>query len=243
MNVLYDGSFEGFLTLVYDVYYEALTPSSIIKTEPKELLFETLHLIFTDETKAHKVLLALQNKFSKEHFQRIFHIFLCDSISFEMELLAFIVLGFKEQKALENITIPAVFKLQSMERELLRLTHKMYGFTRFEELEDGTLYVKIETKFNVLPFLGEHFRKRLGNHAFIIHDINRSLAFIKDKTSMSIKEVAAFETPLLSQNETHVRELWKTFFTHVAIENRRNEKLQKSLVPLLYRTYMSEFLA
>jgi probable DNA metabolism protein len=182
MKVFYDGSFEGFLTLVYDVYYEALAPSSIIKTEPKELLFEPLHFIFTDDTKAHKVLLALQNKFSKEHFQRIFHIFLCDNISFEMELLAFIVLGFKEQKALENITIPAVFKLQSMERELLRLTHKMYGFTRFEELEDGTLYAKIETKFNVLPFLGEHFSKRLGNHAFIIHDIKRSLAFIKDET-------------------------------------------------------------
>ncbi len=243
MNVLYDGSFEGFLTLVYDVYYEALNPTSIMKNEPKELLFEPLHVVFTDETKAHKVLLALQKKFSKEHYQRIFHTFLCDSISFEMELLAFIVLGFKEQKTLENITIPAVFKLQSMENELLRLTHKMYGFTRFEELEDGMLYAKIETKFNVLPFLGEHFCKRLGNHAFIIHDVKRSLAFIKDETTKHIKEVASFETPLLSQNETHVRELWKTFFTHVAIENRRNEKLQKSLVPLLYRTYMSEFLA
>jgi len=243
MNVLYDGSFEGFLSLVYDVYYDSLSPTSIIKAEPKELLFEPLHLIFTDEAKAHKVLLALQKKFSKEHYQRIFHAFLCDSISFEMELLAFIVLGFKEQKALENITLPAVFKLQSMQNELLRLTHKMYGFTRFEELEDGILYAKIETKFNVLPFLGEHFCKRLGNHTFIIHDMKRSLAFIKDETTRNIKEVASFETPLLSQNETHIRELWKTFFTHVAIENRRNEKLQKSLVPLLYRTYMSEFLA
>lgn len=243
MKVLYDGSFEGFLTLVYDVYYEALKPTSIVKEEPKVLLFEPLHTIFTDEHKAKKVLFALQKKFTKEHYQRIFHIFLCDSISFEMDLLAFVVLGFKDQKALSNITLPAVFKLQSLECELFRLTHKMYGFTRFEELEDGTLYAKIETKFNVLPFLGEHFYKRLGNHAFIIHDVKRSLAFIKDETTRHIKEVASFETPLLSQNEADVRELWKTFFTHVAIENRRNEKLQKSLVPLVYRTYMSEFLA
>lgn len=243
MKVLYDGTFEGFLTLVYDVYYDALKPTSILKEEPKELLFEPLHVIFTDEHKAKKVLCALQKKFTKEHYDRIFHVFLCDSLPFEMELLSFIVLGFKAQNELSNITIPMVFKMHSLEKELLRLSHKMYGFTRFEELEDGTLYAKIDTKFNVLPFLGEHFCKRLGNHAFIIHDMKRSLAFIKDESTWSIKEVASFETPTLCADEAHVRSLWKTFFTHVAIENRHNEKLQKSLVPLVYRTYMSEFLA
>ena len=76
MKVFYDGSFEGFLTLVYDVYYEALNPSSIMKSEPKELLFEPLHLIFTDETKAHKVLFALKKKIFKRelsaHFSYLF---------------------------------------------------------------------------------------------------------------------------------------------------------------------------
>jgi len=241
MHVLYDGSFEGFLTLIYEVYYEALKPTCIVKTEPKTFLFESLHVVFTDTQKAQKVLLGLQKKFTQEQYKRIFHTFLCDSVPFEMELLAFIILGFKEPKALDNITIPTVFNILMMERELFRLSHKMYGFTRFQELEDGVLYAKIETKFNVLPFLGEHFEKRLGNNSFIIHDIKRSLACIKDETALHIKEVATFETPALSNDEAHVLSLWKTFFTHVAIENRRNEKLQKSLVPLLYRAYMSEF--
>jgi len=241
MKVLYDGSFEGFLTLVYEVYYDALLPTSIVKTEPKELLFEPLHVVFTDEKKAQRVLLGLHKMFTKENYQRIFHIFLCDSLSFEMELLAFIVCGFKEQKELQNITIPMVFKINSMEHELLRLTHKMYGFTRFEALEDGTLYAKIETKFNVLPFLGEHFLKRMGSHAFIIHDIKRSLAYVKNETSASIHTIASFETPLLSSDEDSVKTLWKTFFNHVSIQNRKSEKRQKQLVPLLYRAYMTEF--
>lgn len=242
MKVLYDGSFEGFLTLVYEVYYTKLMPTSIIKTEPQELLFEPLHVVFTDKQKAKKVLLGVQKKFSHENCKRIFHIFLCDTVSFEMDLLKFIVLGFKEHKALDNITIPSIFKLIMMEKELLHLAHKMYGFTRFQELEDDSLYARIETKFNILPFLGEHFSKRLGNHLFIIHDIKRSLAFIKDTTTMSIKDIASFETPNYSENEAYVLSLWKTFFKHVAIENRENKKLQKSHVPLLYRTYMSEFL-
>lgn len=241
MKVLYDGTFEGFLTLVYDVYYTKLRPDEILKHEPEVLLFEPLHTIFTDTHKANKVLLALQKQFTAENCKRIFHVFLCDSLLLEMELLEYISLGFKSQHELNNITRPAIFKLHSVEKELFRLTHKMYGFTRFEEIEDGTLYAKIETKFNVLPFLGEHFKKRLGTHAFIIHDLSRSLALIKNETSIHIHEVTSFDTPNLSKNERGVQQLWKTFFTHVAIQNRHNEKLQKNLVPLLYRTYMSEF--
>ena len=39
------------------------------------------------------------------------------------------------------------------------MTHKLTGFIRFEELEDKTLYAKIESKFNVVYVLGRHFQK------------------------------------------------------------------------------------
>ena len=241
MIVHYDGSFEGFLTLVYEVYYERLKPTTIIKKEPNSLIFEPLHTIFNDSLKATKVLQAIKKKFLPKYYQRIFHIFLCDSVDFEMDLLRFIIYGFRDQNTLENITLLPIFNLERLEKELLRLAHQMYGFTRFEELEDGSLYAKIETKFNILPFLGEHFYKRLGSSAFIIHDTKRSLAYIKDDKQASIHHIASFETPKHSQDESSVRALWKTFFKHTAIENRRNLKLQQSHVPLLYRTYMSEF--
>lgn len=241
MNLLYDGTFEGFLTLVHEVYYAKIKPLAIFKSSPKELLFEPLHEIFTDEHKATKVLHALKHRFSQKHFTRIFHTFLCDNEAFEIALLDFIILGFKAPQELENITIPSLFYLQRLEQGLLRLSHKMYGFTRFIETHDDTLYAKIETKHNVLPFLGEHFKKRLGNHRFIIHDIKRSLAYIKEDISTSIRHVSSFETPTHSEDEEAMQALWKTFFHHVAIENRRNETLQKSLTPLLYRTYMTEF--
>lgn len=241
MIVHYDGSFEGFLTLVYEVYYCHLKPTSITKQEPKVLLFEPIHYIFTDKSKATKVLQSIKKKFLPEYFQRLFYTFLCDSIAFEMDLLHFIVLGFRDQKSLENITIPAIFNLQCLMQTLFKVADKMYGFTRFEELSDGSLYAKVETKFNLLPLLGSHFSKRLGAYPFIIHDVKRSLAYIKNDTQTSIQNVASFETPKVSQNELDTLALWKTFFKHVSIENRRNTKLQKSHVPLLYRTYMSEF--
>ena len=241
MKVIYDGTFEGFLTLVYDVYYTKLRPKEILKHEPEVLLFEPLHTVFTDTIKAQKVLLALKQKFEPEHYQRIFHAFLCDNDAFEMALLDFIVLGFTHQRSLNNITLPSIFKIHCLEKELLRLVHKLYGFTRFEELEDGSLYAKISSKYNVLPFLGEHFKKRLGNHTSYLHDIKRSLAYVKTDSHAFIHTVDSFEAPKFSLEEEQTKALWKTFFQHVSIENRRNEKLQKQQVPLLYRTYMSEF--
>jgi probable DNA metabolism protein len=241
MIVLYDGSFEGFLTLVYEVYYAKLHVKNIIKKIPERLVFESVHEIFSDEEKAQKVLNAIKKHFSKERQRTIFNIFLCDTQEHEMALLEYIRIGFKNPKELANITNAHLFYIQNLEKELLRLVHRMYGFTRFEELEDGTLYAKIETKFNILPFLGEHFSKRLGNIPFIIHDTTRSLAFLKDEKSYEIRSIASFETPLYSTEEAHVQEQWKRFFQATTIQSRHNPKLQRNLVPLLYRTYMNEF--
>lgn len=241
MILLYDGSLEGFLTLVYEVYYAKIEVTTIVKTVPQTLLFERFHEIFTNEIKACKVLDAITKHFTKEQQRTLYNIFLCDTRAHEMALLAYIRIGFKNQKELQNITNEHLFYIQSLEKELLSLVHKMYGFTRFEELEDGTLYAKIETKFNIVPFLGGHFCKRLGNLPFIIHDVKRSIAFIKNDELHEIRTIASFNAPTYSEEETHFKTLWKSFFKAAAVESRHNPKLQQNLVPLLYRTYMSEF--
>ena len=242
MTVVYDSSFEGFLTLVYKVYYEKITPTRIVRTYPDTLILEQIQMIETDQVKAKKVLDALQKKFLKKHFESIFHIFMCDNKSFEIDLLHFIMLGFKEQKQLCNINNPCVFTIQNLLKELFRHNHKMTGFVRFVELEDTTLYAKVDSKFNVVYFLGKHFLKRFNNQNYVIHDIQRKLAFIKNDDFIGVQEVASFEEPKTSQSEEKFSKLWQTFFESVAIESRKNTHLQKQLVPLLYRTYMTEFL-
>ena len=241
MILVYDGTFEGFLSLVYEVYYKKLKPIKIYKTLPNEMIFEEILEINTSKDNAIKVLTAIKTKFPKELIQRILNIFMCDSKEFEMALLEYIIIGFKDFKQLYNINNSCVFYLNSLEKELFRLVHKMYAFIRFEELEDGTLYGKIESKFNVVYFLGKHFLKRFNNQNFIIHDLNRKLAFIKIDEDFSIQEVAYFDEPTFSSNEEKFQKLWKSFFKGVTIKERINLKLQQNLVPLVYRTYMSEF--
>ncbi|MGJ0309687.1 TIGR03915 family putative DNA repair protein [Aliarcobacter cryaerophilus] len=241
MILLYDGTFDGFLSLVYEVYYKKLKPTKIYKTIPNEILFEEILKIDTLKESGIKVLNAIKTKFPKEILEKILNIFMCDSKEFEMALLEYIVIGFKDSKQLYNINNSCVFYLNNLEKELFRVTHKLTGFIRFEELEDKTLYAKIESKFNVIYFLGKHFLKRFNNQNFIIHDINRKLAFVKMKNDFSIQEVAFFDEPNYSPNEEKFQKLWNSFFSGVTINERTNLKLQTQMVPLLYRTYMSEF--
>lgn len=242
MILVYDKTFEGFLTLVYDVYYEKLQPKKIVTKYPNTLLLEDIFEIKTDEEKSLKVLEAMKKKFPKKCFELILNTFMCDTKEFELNLLRYIILGFKDNKELFNINNQEVFFLQNLQKELFRSVHKMTGFTRFEELDDGTLYAKIETKFNMVYFLGRHFLKRLNNQKYIIHDINRKVAFIKNDDFVGVQNVASFEEPKLSQDEQKFKRLWTTFFESIAIETRENKKCQQNLVPLLYRTYMTEFL-
>ena len=241
MILVYDGTFEGFLSLVYEVYYKKLKPIKIYKNLPNEMIFEEIFEIETLQENTIKVLTAIKTKFPKELIEKILNIFMCDSKEFEMALLEYIIIGFKEVKQLYNINNSCVFYLNNLEKELFRNVHKLTGFIRFEELEDATLYAKVESKFNVVYFLGKHFLKRFNNQNFIIHDLNRKLAFVKIENDFSVQEVAYFDEPNYSSNEQKFQKLWKSFFSGVTIKERINSKLQQQMVPLIYRTYMSEF--
>lgn len=241
MIAVYDGTFECFLSLVYDVYYKKLKIEKILRTPPQTLFFDEVVTISYDELKTNKVLKALQSKFSKNHFETLLNIFLCDGSDFEYDLLAFIILGFKDQKELENINNPCVFAIHNLQKEYFRQYHKMSGFLRFEELDDGTLYAKLDTKFNLLYHLGKHFLKRFNNQNYVIHDLRRNLAFVKDAFTAGVHQVAEIDLPELSQDEQKFQKLWKTFFHHVSIQSRENKKVQQQFVPLIYRVYMNEF--
>lgn len=241
MILVYDKSFESFLTLVYEVYYKKLKPTKIVSKIPQELILEEVFHIKIDEVKSQKVLKALKQNFPSKHFQTILNIFMCDKEDFELHLLNFIIIGFKDINQLKNINNSSIFYIQNLEKKLFSANHKMAGFLRFEELEDDTLYAKLESNYNLCYFLGKHFYKRLNNQKYIIHDINRKLAFIKNDEFIGVQNVASFEEPTLSKDEEKFKKLWNKFFKSVSIQSRKNEKLQKNLVPLLYRTYMTEF--
>ena len=83
MILIYDGTFEGFLSLVYCVYYEKLKPKNIYKTLPNEMIFEEIKEIITSEENSKKVLDSMKKIFPKQLIEKILNTFMCDTKEFD----------------------------------------------------------------------------------------------------------------------------------------------------------------
>ena len=158
-----------------------------------------------------------------------------------MSLLDYVIMGFKSKDALYDLHNKAVRDIESWTKAYGRELHRWCGFTRFKELDDGTMYARFEPKFSLLAPLGKHFSRRLGNHDFILHDSLRSLALLYCDGKMSLQNVHEASAPTLAEHENSIASLWKTFFNHVAIKERTNPKLQCQLAPIRCQAFMNEF--
>lgn len=238
---MYDGSYEGFLTALHRSYTHKILPEKLTSDEKELTLLSEPFIIVTDHDKARKVHNRITQHFPKKQLDRIYHVFLCDDVPRERELLLYIRMGFKDLNLLQNLAHPIVYAIEGYQKRLYTTVHKMQEFLRFEMLEDGTLYAKIAPPRHVLPLLGKHFLKRLSAERFIIHDIQRGVITAWDGKSLQMHDVLEALPPTLHEDEEKFQGLWKTFFTHVSIESRKNYKVQRNFVPLLYRGLMTEF--
>lgn len=237
---VYDGSLVGFLNIVYKVYNDKIFPQSIAKTYTSQM-FDEVYEIESDENIAKRVYDGLQTKFHKIFLDKIKHIFLCDSISYEIELLKYIISGFKEQKNLLDLSNQNVYYIDSLEKELFKMAHKFKGFIRFMELEDGIMYSTISPKYNILPIIKNHFITRFKKSDFIIYDDIRKIALCYINEIPQILDIVNMDIPKLSNEESKYQNLWKKFFNQVGIKERENKRLQQSFVPLWYQKQMLEF--
>ena len=77
---LYDGTFEGLLTAIYDSFYSKVPPIGIFKSESYNslLLYEIIY-IETDEIKAKKVMNAIITKIDSKTLQNLYIVFLSNN--------------------------------------------------------------------------------------------------------------------------------------------------------------------
>ena len=117
--------------------------------------------------------------------------------------------------------------------------HRLKEFIRFEKV--GNLYfAKISPQYEVLPLVVPHFKARFSDQEWVLYDTQRQYGFHYD-----LSEVVAF-TPehkdfgKLAQDSDNYQALWKTYFQHINISERKNKRLQLQLMPKRYWEYLPE---
>lgn len=233
LSYIYDGSFEGLLTAIFDAYYRHENPERILMSLGEQsCFFEGVFYVTTSTEKSDRVYKSIMQKMGSDALLLIYNAYLSEMEESGKAILEFLKLGFKVgSKILDYLThdwVNIVFKLA---KATTNETHLLKGFMRFSKMENNVYYGEISPKYNCLPSLMSHFILRLGRTAFIINDLNRSVCGVCDGREWFCASSEGISLPKLSEDELSYQELWKKFYSTISIEDRINPRCRMSHMP------------
>jgi probable DNA metabolism protein len=250
---LCDDSIDGIFTAVYLAWSSRYGHSNIKIEEKSEgskysniELFAEYIPTDTDYTLSEKVARSIRQKISEEAYEMVCRVALSDYQGKADLIYRFLILGFSVGRDitshLSNEVVNLVFRVN---KNVGNEMHHLLGFIRFSEQENGLLTSVIHPKNNVLTLVTPHFADRLPQERFLIYDENRKLATFHVPGSQwilaQVPELDQEKLESITIQEDEYRDLWRTFFTHIAIKERINYNLQRNNLPLRFRGDMPEF--
>lgn len=248
-TLIYDGTFEGLLTAVFEIYEHKLTHVKLQKGEwYSSALFEEVIKITTDQRRAARVLKGLRQKLSNDSVQRLYMAYLSEVYNSENILVGYMRYAFdNEQNIEEDYGNRFVLKVSEIVQMVRRERHRMEAFVRFQKLSDGVFYAAVEPDFNVLPLLVKFFKDRYADQKWIIYDLKRKYGIYYDLHDVTYMELdfsdpgdTAGITSFYCVDEEVYQHLWKNYFNSVNIVARKNMKLHIRHIPKRYWRHLTE---
>jgi probable DNA metabolism protein len=234
LRYIYDGSFDGFLSVIYHCYY-GRAPECIERNSVYDfnILYED-KVIETDIWKSNKVYAAIHEKISEDTLIYVYQGFLSEAPGVELKLFKYLQIGFKlGSKVNDLLTDETVREVQKYSSKVAYEAHRFLGLVRFQEFK-GILYAAIEPSYNILELLGNHFKARLSNEKWIIHDIKRKTGIVYENNQWTLRDLKFEKLESTEKEELFYQKLWKTFHKSIAIKERTNERLQIQHMPKRY---------
>ena len=249
-NLIYDGTFDGFLTCVF-YYYEFKLEDATIQNESRVQngLFADNQTIITDEVKAKRVWKGLKSKLSDTACYQMYYAFLSEKENIENLLLDYVKYAFKTKITTHiDYTHPTVLKIAQIAKMVGREKHRMEAFVRFKLTKDQLYFANIAPDFDVLPLISKHFKRRYADQRWMIYDLKRHYGLYYDLEKVDIihldlpKDFDATKTSkaFFADEELEFQTLWQDYFESTNIASRKNMRLHVRHVPKRYWKYLSE---
>ena len=240
MVYYYDGSFDGFLSCIFESYANKEVLTAIYCDEDAVPTLFDCRSIITDSAHALRVLRKIikVSPYAAELVQKGFLTCMEDK---ELHLYQLIVKLLREGPSfLRNFSDETLYPVACAVRHLEGEVHLLKGFVRFSEL-GGVLGSEIEPKNRVLPLLRSHFCGRFREDTFFIYDRTHKEALFYAGGKAIIRPLDEFQMAPPNEREAHYRLLWKRFYDTIAIKERENPRCRMTNMPKRYWNTMTEF--
>lgn len=246
-----EDSMEGIFTGIYEAYACREDKERLhiqIGEEENLRLFAQYKIIEPDSLKTSKVAATVNREFGSDVYMDLCKAMAAQDRDKGEAVFRTILkgLGMKNKKrVLTDLADPNIFKVFELSRNAGFEIHHLKGFLRFQELENGILYSNIGPKNNIVTFLAPHFADRLSNQNFVICDEKRGIFILHPAGRpwyvRQDLEVQRDLSDQYSEQEEEYQRLFTYFCSKIAIESRKNLKLQRNMLPIRFQEYMVEF--
>lgn len=252
MNVFsFDNTFEGLLSLVFESYRQKQFPDEILSGEgSQKVLFGSTIAIETNDRKAERVWKGIISHSSEENAHRIYRVFLAGLPDTPMMLTKYIRLIIDSAKNEEtNFAEPVVVEINKLHQKVCKEAHRIQMFIRFQKTAEGSYYASFAPMYDVLPLCIPHLRDRFADQTWIVYDLKRNYGFWYDLKNVSrvvfddLKvnpQNGQLHTSLLSEDEKLFQQLWKQYYRSICIQERKNPKVHRQLLPKRFWKYLPE---
>ena len=257
--VIYEPSFEGWLSAVFYVYANKLQNDVTLKLTAQDCYVPSLIAqatsVPTEAAQAERVLVKLNTLLGRSGMRNILWGFLSekDDIGTTLFRVVKYAIDYPNRQIMQDLGNLDVLELVQTVKSVGREKHRMEAFVRFEHTTDDIYFARVEPDFNVLPLIGEHFRQRYQDQHWAIYDLTRGYGIYYDKSNSTSTRPAALQTitdlddavlrnpaSIHSPDEQRYQQFWQGYFTNVNIKERKNPKLHKQYLPQRYWKYLSE---
>lgn len=242
LNYTYDGSFNGLLTAIYEIYYRRQIPQDIVPVgAANRQLFVWQEHIACDENKAVKVYDSIDAKISSRALRNAYYAYLSEHAQAGMWIYEYLRLGWKLGSKVDlHLTDERVDRIHRLSRKVKTERHRLLGLVRFQRYPMDIFYAAIEPDHNVVELLAPHFASRLSDQNWIIHDLCRDLAVVYNRKEWVSTGFTLNNKLELEQEEQYYQLLWKQYYDSIAISSRINPRLQKQCMPARYWKHLVE---
>ncbi|MEK6153725.1 TIGR03915 family putative DNA repair protein [Flavobacteriaceae bacterium 3-367] len=233
-TLIYDGSFNGFLTAIFKAFEEKMIVSDIQKeSKGQEGLFSETEVVFTQIDLAKRVWTGIGKK-SNLAIKNVYFAFLSESKGIELLLYRYV----RKLFAGLNVAEPRhdedlIFKVGQLAHMVAREKRRTETSLRFQLTQDQVYFAAVDPDFNILPLISKHFRSRYTDKPWIIYDTKRKYGLYYnldgvELVSLNLHEVYAgriIKGDRFLQETSSDQEMWDNYFKEVPIISLLNKKL------------------
>ena len=244
LSISYDSTFNGFLSVVFEIYRQHLDVGEIHpdRSDSPCNLFMQPFRIETSEDSAQRLKRAISNQASPDILSTLDAAFRSEEDGIEMKILAYLRKMFRgvDPTYAKNPTSDEMLPIFMTARSVRREVGGMLGMVRFSRMPDGTYFSEIEPKYDILELLIGHFKGRFANERWVIYDSKRGFGVYydgKNPVEMSIPNIR--QVSAMNSSDNFVQ-LWQDYYKSIAIKERENPKLMKQCLPVRYWKHLPE---